>query len=233
MDTISKSNFIITNHLIDFLNASIVYSFVPTWGYFMKNISKWSGMIGDLIENRSDIGATALFFTSDRIKLVEYVSMVTPTRSKFVFRSPKLSFTDDVFVLPFDIFVWYSIICLVIVSSTVLLFTNFLDIKSRKHGTGVNSKILFWEMLSLTLGAACQQGTSVNIKNVAGKIMTFIIFLALMFLYVSYSAAIVALLQSPSNRINTLEDLLSSRLKMGADDTVFNHYYFSVSRKTF
>lgn len=186
-------------------------------------------MIGDLVENRSDIGATALFFTSDRIKLIEYVSMVTPTRSKFVFRSPKLSFTEDVFVLPFDIFVWYSIIGLIIVSSVILMCTSCFEIKSRKYEHIENSKISFWEMLTLTLGAACQQGTSVNITNLAGKIITFIIYLALMFLYVSYSAAIVALLQSPSNRINSLEDLLNSRLKMGADDTVFNRYYFSVS----
>lgn len=50
-----------------------------------------------------------------------------------------------------------------------------------------------------------------------------------MFLYASYSANIVALLQSPSNKIQTLADLLNSRLKFGVDDTVFNHFYFSVS----
>lgn len=186
-------------------------------------------MIGDLIDNRSDIGATSSFFTSDRIKLVEYVSMVTPTRSKFVFRSPKLSFTEDVFVLPFDVLVWYSIVGLIIVSSTILFCTSWLETNSRAHEFRVDSNSSFWEMLTLTLGAACQQGTSVNIKNTAGKMITFIIFLALMFLYVSYSAAIVALLQSPSNKIKSLEDLLYSRLKMGADDNVFNHYYFSVS----
>lgn len=48
-----------------------------------------------------------------------------------------------------------------------------------------------------------------------------------MFLYASYSANIVALLQSPSTKIKTLEDLLASRLKFGVDDTVFNRYYFS------
>lgn len=53
-------------------------------------------------------------------------------------------------------------------------------------------------------------------------------FVAFMFLYASYSANIVALLQSPSNKIQTLADLLSSRLKFGVDDTVFNHFYFSV-----
>lgn len=45
----------------------------------------------------------------------------------------------------------------------------------------------------------------------------------------SYSATIVALLQSPSSKIKSLDDLLSSRLKFGVDDTVFNRYYFSVS----
>lgn len=50
-----------------------------------------------------------------------------------------------------------------------------------------------------------------------------------MFLYASYSANIVALLQSPSNKIQTLSDLLNSRLKFGVDDTVFNHFYFSVN----
>lgn len=50
----------------------------------------------------------------------------------------------------------------------------------------------------------------------------------LMFLYTSYSANIVALLQSPSTRIKTLKDLYESRLKIGVDDTVFNRYYFAV-----
>lgn len=54
-------------------------------------------------------------------------------------------------------------------------------------------------------------------------------FTILMFLYTSYSANIVALLQSPSTRIKTLKDLYESRLEIGVDDTVFNRYYFSVS----
>lgn len=55
-----------------------------------------------------------------------------------------------------------------------------------------------------------------------------VVFIILMFLYTSYSANIVALLQSPSKKIKTLKDLYNSRLKLGADDTVYNHYYFTV-----
>lgn len=54
-------------------------------------------------------------------------------------------------------------------------------------------------------------------------------FISLMFLYTAYSANIVALLQSSSNSIQTLEDLLKSRLDIGVDDTVFNHFYFPVN----
>ena len=49
-------------------------------------------------------------------------------------------------------------------------------------------------------------------------------------IYLSFSANIVSLLQSPSNKIKTLNDLYHSRLHMGAEDNVYNRYYFSVRK---
>lgn len=46
-----------------------------------------------------------------------------------------------------------------------------------------------------------------------------------MFFYVSYSANIVALLQAPSSRIKTLEDLYHSGLELGIHDTVYNRHF--------
>nr|ARO70297.1 antennal ionotropic receptor 75q2 [Dendrolimus punctatus] len=54
----------------------------------------------------------------------------------------------------------------------------------------------------------------------------FILFLTFLFLYTAYSASIVALLQSSSNQIRTLSDLLHSRLELGLENTVYNEYYF-------
>lgn len=82
--------------------------------------------------------------------------------------------------------------------------------------------------LMLVFGATCQQGSSVVPRSPPARIITLVSFIALMFLYTSYSANIVALLQSPSTKIQTLKDLLDSRLKFGVDDTVFNRYYFTV-----
>ncbi|CAH0579066.1 unnamed protein product [Chrysodeixis includens] len=55
----------------------------------------------------------------------------------------------------------------------------------------------------------------------------FIVFLAFLFIYTSYSANIVALLQSTSNQIRTLSDLLNSKLELGVEDVAYNKYYFS------
>jgi glutamate receptor, ionotropic, invertebrate len=102
IDTITKVNYILTNHLVGFLNATVSYSVVPTWGYLNTDTGIWSGMIGELTENFADLGASPLFFTIDRVPVIEYLAMTSETRSKFIFRSPKLSYTDNVFLLPFD-----------------------------------------------------------------------------------------------------------------------------------
>lgn len=62
-----------------------------------------------------------------------------------------------------------------------------------------------------------------------GRIVTFIMFLIFLFLYTSYAANIVALLQSSSNQIRTLSDLLSSKLELGVEDQPYTRYYFTVS----
>nr|CAH7754868.1 unnamed protein product [Callosobruchus chinensis] len=63
-------------------------------------------------------------------------------------------------------------------------------------------------------------------RSSAGRVAYFIALISLMFLYTSYSANIVALLQSTTENIRTMEDLLNSRMSLGALDVVYNRYYF-------
>lgn len=81
----------------------------------------------------------------------------------------------------------------------------------------------------IIFGALCQQGSAVTPSSITGRIIMAISFTILMFLYVSYSANIVALLQSPSNQIKTLQDLYESKLDVSMEDNVYNRYYFPVS----
>lgn len=186
-------------------------------------------MIGELAKKSADLGASPLFFTSDRIDAIDYIACTSETRSKFVFKSPKLSYTDNVFLLPFNRSVWASLVAMVAISSLVLCVATRTERKaniSEAQDPSVLRPSLY-ESFFVLFCAICQQGSSSLPLSFGSRLITMVSFTALMFLYASFSANIVALLQSPSSKIKTLEDLYISRIKLGVDDTVFNHYYFS------
>lgn len=187
-------------------------------------------MIGELVTKAADLGASPLFFTADRIDVIEYVACTSQTRSKFVFRSPKLSYTENVFLLPFDRGVWASLGAMIVIAAFVLYISAHAEWKSKIVQETNDPTILrpsFYETFFVLFCAVCQQGSFSLPITFGSRLVTLISFMALMFMYASYSANIVALLQSPSSKIRSLEDLYNSRIKMGVDDTVFNHYYFS------
>lgn len=101
------------------------------------------------------------------------------------------------------------------------------------------------------ISAVCQMGTHREPKYLSGKISTvllhvtstmlrsilrvlilFQIFfvIALIFVYTSYTANIVSLLQSTTKSIKTLDDLYNSDLGFGVEDAPYNRNYFEFSR---
>lgn len=71
------------------------------------------------------------------------------------------------------------------------------------------------DIATFILGAICQQGTHLRIPTTSGRIVVVTAFLATLFFFTSYSASIVALLQSPSTFIKSLDDLIASPLSVG------------------
>ncbi|XP_060802728.1 ionotropic receptor 75a [Amyelois transitella] len=233
IDTITKVNFPTTNHLFDFLNANRKYFFANTWGYHLNGT--WNGMTGYLVREEVDIGGSPMFFTTERMSVVEYIASPTPTRSKFVFQQPKLSYENNLFLLSFRAAVWYSSLALVFIMLLAIFVVAMWewkkhgdDFESRNKNSGVLRPSMA-DIIIMIFGATCQQGSPVELKGSLGRMVMLILFLALMFLYTSYSANIVALLQSSSSKIKTLEDLLNSRLMFGVHDNVFNRYYFATA----
>lgn len=86
-----------------------------------------SGMVGQLVRKEVEMGASPLFMTIDRVPIIQYIVSPTPTGSKFVFRSPKLSFTNNVFILPFHHSVWYCLIILMMVTTLFLILSIFIE----------------------------------------------------------------------------------------------------------
>lgn len=233
IDTPSKLNFNMAMQVTYFLNASLQLSIVKTWGYPDKETGYWPGMLGELIRDEADLGITPMFFVTYRLPVIDYISYTTKGNFRFVFRSPKLSVTNNVFILPFTKLVWLSSIVLVLLMMCIYFIVDIVEwkfINNRTTGSVErNVKPKFIDSAQTIFNAICQQGIPNTPKFISSRTVVFIAFLILMLFYTSYAANIVALLQSPSNKIRTVKDLYHSRLELGVQDTPYNRYYFSVS----
>lgn len=73
-------------------------------------------------------------------------------------------------------------------------------------------------------------GAAIVPKSGSAKLIIFFFSLCTLFFYTSYSANIVALLQSTSQTIKTLADLTKSPLAVGVQDVIYNQIYFKVGK---
>lgn len=80
------------------------------------------------------------------------------------------------------------------------------------------------DVVTFVWGAVCQQGTHLNITATSGRFIILTTFLACVAIFTSYSASIVALLQSPSNLIKSIDDLIASPLKVIAHDSGYTRF---------
>ncbi|CAG4980043.1 unnamed protein product [Colias eurytheme] len=230
VDTVAKTSYRQIIPLFDFMNATMLTIFTDTWGYIING--SYNGMVGDMVRGNADLAGTIIFITKPRLDVLEYLVYPSPPTTKFVFRQPSLSYQNNLFILPFKPVVWMCIFALILLL-TIILFINAywesmkLDNKNNRDQTVLRPSVS--DIVIMIISAISQQGSSTELKGTLGRVVMFILFFAFVFLYTSYSANIVALLQSNSNQIRTLGDLLNSRLELGAEDTTYNRYHFSTA----
>lgn len=56
VDSVSKVNFVIIKHLIEYVNGTMIVHPADSWGYKNKSTNEYTGMIGSLKRNVSEIG---------------------------------------------------------------------------------------------------------------------------------------------------------------------------------
>lgn len=91
----------------------------------------------------------------------------------------------------------------------------------------LRSTFTLLDALTFVWGALCQQGTNLSqtFSNTSGRTIILATFLAALALFTSYSASIVALLQTPSALIKSLEDLIDSPLNVYIHDGGYTRFY--------
>lgn len=129
-------------------------------------------------------------------------------RTPLIFRQPPLSAVANIFVLPLDTSVWICILIFMLVVFVIMIFQLMHPILKMMSISLLDVATLIW-------GAVCQQGTHLEIPTTSGRFVVLTTFFATLALFTSYSASIVALLQSPSNFITSIDDLVASPLIVG------------------
>ncbi|EDV40989.2 uncharacterized protein Dana_GF10798 [Drosophila ananassae] len=220
IDTISKVNHRLTLELANRLNISYNTYQTVNYGWRQPNGS-FDGLMGRFQRYELDFAQLAIFMRLDRIALVDFVAETYRVRAGIMFRQPPLSAVANIFAMPFENDVWISILMLLIITTLVLVVE--LIFSPHTHD------MAYMDTLNFVWGAMCQQGFYVEVRNRSARIIVFTTFVAALFLFTSFSANIVALLQSPSDAIRSLADLGQSPLEIGVQDTQYNKIYFTES----
>ncbi|XP_048001456.1 ionotropic receptor 75a-like [Leguminivora glycinivorella] len=231
IDSIAKCGYHQLAALYEFMNASREIILTKEWGYRVNGT--WHGMIGHLVDGTAELAGAVLFITKDRMPIIEYLSHPIASAVKFIFREPPLSYQNNLYLLPFRASVWCCIGSFVVVLIGAMYVSAYWEGKKsagdEHKPDGTHEPVLVPKISDVTvfvMSAISQQGSNVELKGMLGRFVIFILFLVFVFLYTAYSASIVVLLQSSSNQIRTLTDLLNSKLELGVEDTPYNRYWF-------
>ncbi|KAH8266029.1 hypothetical protein KR038_001031 [Drosophila bunnanda] len=220
IDTISKVNHRLMLELANRLNMSYNTYQTVNYGWRQPNGS-FDGLMGRFQRYELDFAQLAIFMRLDRIALVDFVAETYRVRAGIMFRQPPLSAVANIFAMPFENDVWVSILMLLIITTVVLV----VELLFSPH----THDMAYMDTLNFVWGAMCQQGFYVEVRNRSARIIVFTTFVSALFLFTSFSANIVALLQSPSDAIRSLTDLGQSPLEIGVQDTQYNKIYFTES----
>lgn len=150
--------------------------YTDNFGYMNKTTNKFNGLVGDLIDGRADIGGTAIFMTTVRVPLIDYLTLTTDTAIKFIFRAPPLSNVANIYILPFDKTVWLCTGVLLMIFVLVI----FGIIKILNHRTKIwpdsrnsrRSLDICSNSFLMGISAICQMDFEWPMKILSGKIST-------------------------------------------------------------
>ncbi|XP_031625634.1 uncharacterized protein LOC116342265 [Contarinia nasturtii] len=158
--------------------------------------------------------------TPERLPHIEYLSVTLLSRGAFVFRNPSLSHVKNIVYLPFSDSIWICSITLVVIGTTIIFITY-------KFSNDTSPRIFSSDFLLFAISALCQMDGFLVPRRASAKMATYVFYLCLIFVYTSYTANIVALLQSTSKSIRTLADLLNSNIELGVEDSPYLKFFFS------
>lgn len=163
-----------------------------------------------------------MFMSQPRLKQVAFLKMPIIGNMRFIFKAPNLSLTDNIFKLPFNIHVWSCTFLLIILVGGLFLIVRLVSRRENSEHLKLGDAV--FNVISIT----SQQGFTSEVNGIGQKGLILVTLVGLMFLEVSFSAKIISLIQAPSEKINTLKDLLESKMEVACHDAIYNRHHIAV-----
>ncbi|CAG9785360.1 unnamed protein product [Diatraea saccharalis] len=193
--------------------------------YGSEHNGAFDGAAGLLQRGEVEMGFSSLFMRADRFNVLHFVAETLELRASFIFRQPPQSSGNNVFLLPFSRGVWACSAAVFLMVAGSLAALSFRLIRADP----TLAQLTPAEVCTFTVGTICQQGSYLNPSTVSVRIVMLFTLFAAFFIFTSYSAKIVAILQTPSDAIQTIDDLARSPFTLGVENTTYKHIYFSES----
>ncbi|XP_058123426.1 ionotropic receptor 75a-like [Anopheles ziemanni] len=215
-DLYTKANFPFIRELMYDLNFTLNMVQVDAGGY--KRNGTFSGLMGKFQNRSIELGCMGCLMRTERLEVVDFMVVTLIIRSSIIFRQPPLSIVSNIFELPFSVGVWLSCVALMVVYWIAMVALRCF------YGAERYTVI---ESLIYLIGVMSQRGNELVPHFNGTRLLMFSFQLTSFFIITSYSASIVALLQSPSRAIMTVGDLVRSPLQAGVMDTSYGRVYYT------
>ncbi|XP_064211385.1 uncharacterized protein LOC103313532 [Tribolium castaneum] len=228
IDTFTKQDFEPMMCVLRHMNVNYSFLVVDNYGYVDEKTGLFSGLVREVQTGRADVSAGSIFFTKERYEAVDLIKQGNPHPIRFVVKKPSTSYIKNIFLITLNSNVWVA--STVILAVFALVVYVILNWEAKNKEKVKQNKYSVSDVTLIALEAVCQQGTTTEPQSFAGRILSLILFGAFMFIYVSYSANIVVLLQS-TTKINDIQELVDSRIEAAGCQIHYMKNYFEGVRK--
>ncbi|EAA10453.4 AGAP004969-PA [Anopheles gambiae str. PEST] len=214
-DLFTKANFPFIRELMYDLNFTLNMVQLDKVGY--KQNGTFSGVMGKFQNRSIELGCLGTLMRTERLEVADFMIVTLIIKSSIIFRQPPLSIVANIFELPFSVGVWACCFALM-----AIYWMTMIAIRQLTSGERFGAI----ESLVYIIGTMCQRGCDIVPQFNGTRLLMFSLQLTSFFILTSYSASIVALLQSPSRAIASVGDLVRSPLKAGVMDTSYGRVYY-------
>ncbi|KAF9805722.1 hypothetical protein SFRURICE_009354 [Spodoptera frugiperda] len=192
--------------------------------YGVSHNGSFDGLVGHLQRREAEVGLASLFMRHDRMQVADFFSETCVLACAFIFRQPSRSAVSNVFLAPFSAGVWGASAC--VAASAALLLVALRRLRQHTRASTDLQLFTLLEAITFALGSLCQQGFHRTPPVTSVRVVMFSTLLTSLFVFTAYSAKIVAILQTPSNALQTIDDLVRSPMTIGVQDTTYKTVYF-------